>query len=184
MTRDRWKLLFWLCSSAALALVLNVLGPVVGTVVLDALFGEMWMSGVMHAMIDAGLPERFVCGYVSFGLMKLPVWILVALCAFFLSWPAKPWCDVVPLSLGVWMPIADYFLSGLMRLAIPEMGSLRLLLCFNILIPSLLSIPVAAVGWLLGSRLRRGRSPEREHPPPSQDFPEDTQEGGQKVEKR
>jgi hypothetical protein len=108
--------------------------------------GTDWWSRVRHGLIDHGMPEWLVCGWVAFALIDSAEWI-----ALF----------VISLCLGLIRSRKAHSAAWLLIIASPCQKLLSaaiigpiLLSRPNVLIVWLLIIPIGGVGWWISFRLR------------------------------
>jgi hypothetical protein len=124
-------------------------------VLFNLVFGYMWMSQVRHRLIDVGLSEYFVTHYVSFALLNVPIWVVLAIITFCLGFSARKWATYAAMALSVWIPIMDFVYSSLYYRFFSQPGVMwHMMLQFNIHIVSLCGIIFGILGWSLGHGLR------------------------------
>ncbi|MCE5303975.1 MAG: hypothetical protein LLF97_12835 [Planctomycetaceae bacterium] len=110
--------------------------------------GLDWLAGARHGLIDAGMSEWLVCGWVNFALMDSAEWLAIFLISMGLGLIRS---KKVHMAAWLWI-IASYGQKLVMAALIgPNLLSLS---HPNVLIVWLFIVPIGFAGWWIGYRLR------------------------------
>ena len=127
---------------------------------LNCLPGDPWMTKARHWLIGIGVPTSFVCKYIAFALLHLPMWLLLFATMFCLGSSRHVWAKLAAIALALWVPIINvvgsimYYAS---RSLPPELREGQSQVLFGVhtrIVPTLCGILVCFAGFSLGRRIR------------------------------
>ena len=122
--------------------------------------GDPWTTRARHWLIDIGIPTSFVCDYISFLLLHVPMWLLLFPIMFCLGVSRRVWTKPAAIALALWTPIIDFLVFAMFYVfgtAPEEMREAQLRVLFGIharIVPAVCGIIICLAAFCLGRRMR------------------------------
>jgi len=118
------------------------------------LFGFGWERDVWNWLIGVGIPVSFVTGYVSFALLRLPGWLVLAVATFALGLRRSRRSHFLAWLFALSFPLSELIASSWFDSSGHSFSDSSLLTSFHVRIVSAFGFAVGISAWFLGWWMR------------------------------